>query len=97
LRTNHSVEGTSGSLHSPNFPHAYPTNVDYWVTIVGPPNSRIIVNFNQLDLEPQNECLYDFVGLWNNGETEPSNIVCGTKTQEELKTYFFEFLLSLPN
>jgi hypothetical protein len=55
------------------------------------------VNFNQLDLEPQNECLYDFVALWNNGDTEPSNIVCGTKTQEELKTYFFKIVFHMPS
>jgi len=85
LRTNHTVEGNSGSLTSPNFPQTYPANVDYWVKISGPPQSRLIITFNHLDLEPQNECLYDFVSLWNFGEAEPTETVCGTKSAEELK------------
>ncbi|XP_059470868.1 uncharacterized protein LOC132193927 isoform X2 [Neocloeon triangulifer] len=89
LRGNSSVEGSSGVLESPNFPLAYPPNADYWVRIVGPAQSRLVVSFKQLDLEPQNECLYDFIALWNAAESEPMNTHCGTKSAEELKTMRF--------
>ncbi|CAB3373926.1 Hypothetical predicted protein [Cloeon dipterum] len=89
LSTNKTVEGTSGLLQSPNFPQAYPANVDYWVKITAPANSRLIVTFKKIDLEPQSECLYDFVAMWNHGEMEPAETVCGTKTEEELKLFRF--------
>lgn len=36
-------------------------NSDYWVNIVGPKRSRIVIHFTKIDIEEQNDCLYDYV------------------------------------
>lgn len=60
---NQTVVGSEGRLTSPGFPKAYPPNVDYSVKISGPERSRLIVQFQRLDLEFQDECLYDYVSV----------------------------------
>lgn len=60
---NQTVVGSEGRLTSPGFPSAYPPNVDYSVKISGPERSRLIVQFQRLDLEFQDECLYDYVSV----------------------------------
>lgn len=60
---NQTVVGSEGRLTSPGFPNAYPPNVDYSVKISGPERSRLIVQFQRLNLEYQDECMYDFVSV----------------------------------
>ena len=61
LQLNRTINGTEGFLTSPNFPGNYYHNLDYWVQLIGPDRTRLVIHFTQLDLEPQSECLYDFV------------------------------------
>lgn len=63
MMQNQTVVGSEGRLTSPGFPNAYPPNVDYSVKISGPERSRLIVQFQRLDMEFQDECLYDFVSV----------------------------------
>lgn len=44
--------------------------MDYWVKLVGPTNTRLIIQFQTLDLEAQDECLYDYVSIQ---ETKPDS------------------------
>lgn len=44
-----------------DFPKQYPVNNDYWVKIVGPKRTRIVIQFDKIDLEEQADCLYDYV------------------------------------
>jgi hypothetical protein len=67
LQLNQTLNGTEGFLSSPNFPGNYYHNLDYWVRLIGQEMTRLVVQFQQLDLEPQNECLYDFVELTSIG------------------------------
>lgn len=60
---NQTVVGSEGRLTSPSYPNAYPPNVDYSVKISGPERSRLIVQFQKLDLEYQDECMYDYVSV----------------------------------
>jgi hypothetical protein len=60
---NTTLNGTEGFLTSPNFPSSYYHNLDYWVQLVGPERTRLVIEFKQLDLELQTECLYDYVEL----------------------------------
>ncbi|XP_017471876.1 PREDICTED: uncharacterized protein LOC108363116 [Rhagoletis zephyria] len=60
---NLTVTGTEGRLVSPAYPDTYPLNMDYWVHIKTPERTRIILQFQKIDLEPQDECLYDFVSI----------------------------------
>lgn len=39
----------------------YDNNIDYWVHVVGPEDSRLVFIFDTVDLEYQKDCLYDFV------------------------------------
>lgn len=45
------------------YPNTYPLNIDYWIKIYGPPHTRIIIQFQAIDLEQQDECLYDYVSI----------------------------------
>jgi hypothetical protein len=63
LQLNTTINGTEGFLTSPNFPGNYYHNLDYWVQLIGPERTRLVIEFKQLDLELQTECLYDFVEL----------------------------------
>ncbi|KAF4517085.1 hypothetical protein B566_EDAN007007 [Ephemera danica] len=87
LRTNRTVEGTSGSLTSPNYPEAYPANADFWTRVSGPVDSRLIFNFSRVDLEAQAECLYDFVAVWDEGASEPTVVLCGQHAEAELRVW----------
>uniref|UniRef100_A0A1B0GQ85 Uncharacterized protein n=1 Tax=Phlebotomus papatasi TaxID=29031 RepID=A0A1B0GQ85_PHLPP len=62
---NHTVTGTEGRLISPGYPNSYPPNMDYVVKIVSPERTRIVVQFQRIDLEAQDECLYDYVSVGN--------------------------------
>ena len=63
LQLNTTINGTEGFLTSPNFPGNYYHNLDYWVQLIGPERTRLVIEFKKLDLELQTECLYDFVEL----------------------------------
>ncbi|XP_071057498.1 uncharacterized protein [Onthophagus taurus] len=61
LNYNRTVNGTEGELTTPNYPNNYYDNLDFSVRIRGPERTRIVLHFERIDLEPQLECLYDFV------------------------------------
>lgn len=63
LNFNRTVNGTEGRLTSPNYPGNYYSNLDFLVKIIGPERTRLIIQFSKLDLEPQLECLYDYIEL----------------------------------
>uniref|UniRef100_A0A336N357 CSON009597 protein n=1 Tax=Culicoides sonorensis TaxID=179676 RepID=A0A336N357_CULSO len=62
---NQTISDSYGRLTSPGYPNQYPVNINYWITISGPDNSRIILQFQKIDIETQEECLYDYIGLNN--------------------------------
>lgn len=70
LVQNQTMVGSEGRISSPDFPNAYPPNLDYFVKISGPERSRLVVQFQQIDLEFQEECLYDFVSVRDYSETQ---------------------------
>ncbi|XP_073829879.1 uncharacterized protein isoform X3 [Musca autumnalis] len=61
--SNFTITGTEGRLVSPGYPNIYPLNINYWVHIKAPERMRIIVQFQKIDLESQDECLYDFISI----------------------------------
>lgn len=63
------------------YPNQYPVNVNYWITISGPDNSRIILQFQKIDIETQEECLYDYIGL-NNVDSVLHSYVAASSTFE---------------
>ncbi|XP_037294854.1 uncharacterized protein LOC115449546 [Manduca sexta] len=74
---NRTIEGTSGVLSSPNYPSVYDPDLDYWVHVVGPSETRLVFVFHAVDLEYQKDCLYDFVEL-RDLHTAKSSRYCGS-------------------
>ncbi|KAJ6638368.1 Galactose-specific lectin nattectin, partial [Pseudolycoriella hygida] len=60
---NKTISGTEGRMTSPGYPNTYPLNIDYWIKIYSPQNTRIIIQFQTIDLEQQDECLYDYISI----------------------------------
>ncbi|XP_054708551.1 uncharacterized protein LOC129218337 [Uloborus diversus] len=60
---NKTVSQMNGNLTSLNYPSNYLNDLDYIVEIIGPPNSRIVLTFHHIDLEWQEDCLYDYILL----------------------------------
>ncbi|XP_031632855.1 uncharacterized protein LOC116346788 isoform X2 [Contarinia nasturtii] len=60
---NQTVTGTEGLLTSPNYPNLYPANTNYYVKLIGPENTRLVLEFSKIDLEEQNDCLYDYISI----------------------------------
>ncbi|CAG9794076.1 unnamed protein product [Diatraea saccharalis] len=56
-------------LSSPNHPNHYDNDLDYWVHIIGPPDTRLVIIFHKIELEYQKDCLYDYIEL-----RDPSNM-----------------------
>lgn len=63
LIQNQTITGMEGRLISPDYPNQYASNIDYWIRIVAPEKSRIVVQFQKIDIEEQEECLYDYVSI----------------------------------
>ncbi|XP_017779050.1 PREDICTED: uncharacterized protein LOC108564494 isoform X2 [Nicrophorus vespilloides] len=63
INFNKTVNGSEGKLVTPNYPGNYYNNLDFTVRIVGPERTRIVIQFDKLDIESQIECLYDYVEM----------------------------------
>lgn len=73
------ITSSYGMLHSPNYPNDYARNVYcYWhfQTVLG---HRIQLTFHDFDVESHQECIYDYVAIYD-GRSENSStlgIYCG--------------------
>lgn len=63
MNLNRTVNGSEGRITSPNYPTSYYNNLDFSVRIMGPERTRLVVQFARIDLEPQLDCLYDYVQI----------------------------------
>lgn len=63
INYNKTLNGSAGTFATPNYHGRYFNNLDFEVKIVGPEKTRIFIKFNQIDIEFQPECLYDFVEI----------------------------------
>ncbi|GJQ68780.1 hypothetical protein Trydic_g14718 [Trypoxylus dichotomus] len=60
---NKTVNGSEGQLMTPNYPENYYNDLEFTIRIAGPDGTRVIVHFEKIDVEPQPECLYDYIEL----------------------------------
>ncbi|XP_034484402.1 dorsal-ventral patterning protein tolloid [Drosophila innubila] len=73
------ITSSKGVLHSPNYPNDYARNIYcYWhfQTVLG---HRIQLTFHDFDVESHQECIYDYVAIYD-GRSENSStlgIYCG--------------------
>lgn len=79
---NQTITGVEGRLMSPNYPNKYAPNVNYWIKLIAPEKSRIVLQFQKLDIEPQNECLYDYVSV------QDANLLNNLHTKALVKNLF---------
>lgn len=63
INFNKTVNGSEGVLSTPHYPDNYFHLLDFSVRILAPERTRIVVKFIKIDIEPQPECLYDYVEL----------------------------------
>ncbi|KAF5270044.1 hypothetical protein FQR65_LT05843 [Abscondita terminalis] len=89
INFNKTVNGSEGQLTTPNYPSFYYNNLDFYVKIIGPERTRIVVHFEKLDIEAQIECLYDYVALKSAGKFENDVVkLCGDYDTEMHKFDF---------
>ncbi|XP_067130878.1 uncharacterized protein [Centruroides vittatus] len=84
---NQTLTALSGTLTSFNYPSNYVNDLHYVVTIKGPEQSRIWFRFQHVDIEWQEQCLYDYVAL-QNSPNGPETRVCGQE-DDRLDRYDF--------
>lgn len=63
LIQNQTITGIEGRLTSPDYPNQYAPNINYWIRIIAPEKSRIVMQFQKIDIEQQHECLYDYISI----------------------------------
>lgn len=63
LIQNQTITGIEGRLTSPDYPNQYAPSINYWIRIIAPEKSRIVMQFQKLDIEHQQECLYDYISV----------------------------------
>lgn len=66
-----------GEILSPNYPQAYPNDLQESWEIQVPPGYGIRLYFTHLDLEPSQNCEYDSVKILSGGHVE--RLLCGSK------------------
>lgn len=80
---NTTMTGVEGIITSLNYPANYYHNLDYWIHVVantsrGSARARIVFQFDSINIEPQADCLYDFVVVIEMKERENRTMtVCG--------------------
>lgn len=81
---NKTFSGTGGKLPSPNFPSNYQNNLDYGYHLIAPPGTQIVLRFSHLDVEDQEDCLYDYVEIVDK-KTANATRYCGTYSTADLE------------
>ncbi|XP_059359896.1 procollagen C-endopeptidase enhancer 1-like [Carassius carassius] len=86
-----------GSVKTPNWPESdYPAGISCSWHISVEPNMVIEVKFEKLDLELDTYCRYDYVALFNGGETDDSRRIgrfCGDMVPDAVVTNGNELLV----
>ncbi|KAJ0055640.1 hypothetical protein NL108_006517, partial [Boleophthalmus pectinirostris] len=86
-----------GSVKTPNWPNSnYPAGISCSWHISVEPSNVIEVKFEKLDLEPDTYCRYDYVALFNGGETDDSRRIgkfCGDTVPGTIVTNGNELLV----
>uniref|UniRef100_A0A7N8YNL2 Procollagen C-endopeptidase enhancer b n=1 Tax=Mastacembelus armatus TaxID=205130 RepID=A0A7N8YNL2_9TELE len=88
---------SQGSVKTPNWPNAdYPAGISCSWHISVEPSNVIEVKFEKLDLEADTYCRYDYVALFNGGESDDSRRIgkfCGDSSPGTIVTNGNELLV----
>lgn len=78
-----------GLLSSPNYPEAYPINIDCKWNIIVPEDYRIAVIFRYFNLESHKDCSYDRLELYESSIINQTNLIkrlCGQDVPKYIVT-----------
>ncbi|XP_075345698.1 procollagen C-endopeptidase enhancer 1 isoform X2 [Mycteria americana] len=91
------LEKPQGSLKTPNWPEEnYPPGISCSWHIVAPPEKVIELRFGKFDVEPDAHCRYDYVAVFEGGETDDARRVgkfCGEETPGPILSSGHELLV----
>lgn len=80
ISSNSSIESREGGVKSPNYPGLYPHDLHFRLHIKAPNTSaasqRLVVRFKRVEVEFQENCLYDYIGLQSSLD-DPMYKICG--------------------
>ena len=68
------MTGLYGNFTSPNFPQTYPDNQLIVWNITVPEGHRVKLYFTHFNVEPSNQCEYDYIQVY--AKETPSPIIC---------------------
>lgn len=73
------MTATEGSIHSPNYPSNYNPNDDCGWLVEVDVNHVVELTFDDFDVEPHQNCSYDYVAIYDGPNTTSPLIVqhCG--------------------
>ena len=83
-----SLSANGGMITSPSYPGNYPDNADCVYIISQPPDTVILLNFLNMDVENHSTCKYDYLQV-RDGSSEGSPLLeklCGTKTPAPIQS-----------
>ncbi|MGH0167823.1 UNVERIFIED_CONTAM: hypothetical protein FKN15_053442 [Acipenser sinensis] len=80
----HKVTSFFGVITSPNWPDKYPSKKECTWAITSTPGHRIKIAFNEMDMEPHQECAYDHIELYDGRDAKAPVLgrFCGSKKPE---------------
>ncbi|KAK9878934.1 hypothetical protein WA026_003756 [Henosepilachna vigintioctopunctata] len=75
------VSTSVGTFSSPNYPDNYPSRKDCVWHFITTPGHRIRIAFTTFEIEPHQDCSYDYVEFFDGSSTEASSMgkYCGSK------------------
>ncbi|KAM4678275.1 procollagen C-endopeptidase enhancer 1 [Discoglossus pictus] len=91
------LEKPQGSLNTPNWPeNNYPGGASCSWHIVAPKDKVIELSFGKFDLEGDSYCRYDYVAVFNGGETDNTQLIgkfCGDSAPKSIYSDSNEMLV----
>ena len=91
------ITSREGQVKSPNYPRSYSDDSHFRLHIIAPNSSassqRLVVRFRQVDIEYQENCLYDYIGLQSTQDGDMHRICGHHSTNLERYYYYFSILL----
>ncbi|KAM9312412.1 uncharacterized protein PAF06_010357 [Gastrophryne carolinensis] len=91
------LDKPQGTISSPNWPKTnYPSGVSCSWHVVAPKQQVIEVSFGKMDIEEDSRCRYDYLAVYNGGQTDSNNQIgkfCGDTPPETVYSDSNELLL----
>ncbi|KAG8431002.1 hypothetical protein GDO86_019583 [Hymenochirus boettgeri] len=90
-------EKPQGSLSTPNWPeNNYPSGISCSWHIVAPQNKVVELSFGKFDVEADTYCRYDYLAVFNGGETDNTQLIgkfCGDTAPKTIYSHGNEMLV----